>query len=584
MKKYFKYIVLCAVLLIPFMYSFFYLKSYWNPYGNLKDLGVAIVNNDKTTKNSLSSKYIKGLKESETCKFEVVNEEKANDGLQNGKYYAIVTIPKNFTENINNIKSKDRQITTITYTPNQKTNYIASQIISRILLESQKSLEEEISSNVVKNLSDNLNEVPNKLQEISDGVGQIKEGTETLSNKYAEFDNGINSAVDGSIKINDGLNTLSEKTEPLKNGINDLYNGSVTLEKGINDYTNTSLSIIQLAAGFCQNESTYAYYNGYLNAYSNGQINCQNIGYIVNSLKSGSNSLKVGANGITNGLSSINQSTPTLINGINELKNGSDTLTTGLKTISNGSKQINDGINKINDGTNLLKTNIDNGIESTKDELKNLEGLDKFMSSPIEIDEKPTVEVKEYGISFTPLFLSIGLWVGALMSYVVLFFDQEHRFKYLDKENKGIKQNIIYIVLSIIFGFITALLLKLLLGFNLANPALYYTSAILISITFMSIIQFLIRVFKDVGKFLALIILVLQLAASGGTFPVETISNGFRLLTNFLPMTYSIRLIKEAIIETTNGLVSTNIIVLLLFAIIPFILTTVYDIIKKKEA
>ena len=90
LKEKFKYVVFAVVLLIPFMYSFFYLKSYWDPYGNLSDLGVAIVNNDNKEDNSLSEKFVNSLKDSDSCKFEVVDSSKANDGLTNGDYYAII--------------------------------------------------------------------------------------------------------------------------------------------------------------------------------------------------------------------------------------------------------------------------------------------------------------------------------------------------------------------------------------------------------------------------------------------------------------------------------------------------------------
>ena len=99
----------------------------------------------------------------------------------------------------------------------------------------------------------------------------------------------------------------------------------------------------------------------------------------------------------------------------------------------------------------------------------------------------------------------------------------------------------------------------------------------------MSIIQLLIRLFSDVGKFLSLVVLVLQLAASGGTFPVETITYGFRWLNPLLPMTYSIKLIKEALISTDNGFIFNNAIVLILFAVISFLITCTYDYIKGKN-
>ena len=147
------------------------------------------------------------------------------------------------------------------------------------------------------------------------------------------------------------------------------------------------------------------------------------------------------------------------------------------------------------------------------------------------------------------------------MCYVVLYYDQKHRFGILDHNSeKKFLQNIIYIAIGAIQGIIVAALLKLGLGYEVQNSALYYFASILIGITFTSIIQFLIRNFGDVGKFLALIILVLQLAASGGTFPIETIDKGFQSLTPYLPMTYSIKLLREILVPTaTNSLIFKSI-------------------------
>ena len=144
-----------------------------------------------------------------------------------------------------------------------------------------------------------------------------------------------------------------------------------------------------------------------------------------------------------------------------------------------------------------------------------------------------------------------------------------------------------YILLGAMQGLITAVLLKLGLGFNVQNLFLYYTSAILIGITFMSIIQFLIRNLGDIGKFIALIILVLQLAASGGTFPVETISSGFRAISAYLPMTYSINLLREILIPTATNFTPKYLIILFSITVVCIGITYVSDIIKnnisKKE-
>ena len=110
---------------------------------------------------------------------------------------------------------------------------------------------------------------------------------------------------------------------------------------------------------------------------------------------------------------------------------------------------------------------------------------------------------------------------------------------------------------------VTGILLKAGLGYTVENMTLYYGASILIGITFMSIIQFLIRNFGDIGKFLALIVLVLQLAAAGGTFPIETIDKGFQAISPYLPMTYSIKLLREILVPTASNYKMNYILILL---------------------
>ena len=136
-STWFKYVIVTVVLLIPFMYSFFYLKAYWNPYGkgNIDNLPVAIVNNDKGDKGN---ELIKNIKDSKKLKLSVTSSKKAEDGLNDGKYYAIINIPDDFTSNMESASSNNKHHATITYSPNQKSNYLSSQIINTVVLTVEK--------------------------------------------------------------------------------------------------------------------------------------------------------------------------------------------------------------------------------------------------------------------------------------------------------------------------------------------------------------------------------------------------------------------------------------------------------------
>jgi len=304
----------------------------------------------------------------------------------------------------------------------------------------------------------------------------------------------------------------------------------------------------------------------------------------ITKLNLGVQSLNSGTKQLNSGVEKVNAGTASLNSGLKTLSTSSEEVKTAITSIASGTTKAYDGGIALANGVKTLKTEISNGIEETKQSLKKLDGLDSYAEDPIEIKEESYGEVKEYGVSFTPLFLSIGLWVGTLMCYVILYYDQEKRFKILGRyANNKMIQIALYLGIAAAQGLITAALLKLGLGFNVQNTFLYYTSSVIIAVTFMSVIQFLIINFGDIGKFLALIVLVLQLAASGGTFPVETINKGFQVLTNFLPMTYAIRLLKESLVLIDKGFAMKNILVLLAFIIVPLIITTITSYIKQKN-
>ena len=169
------------------------------------------------------------------------------------------------------------------------------------------------------------------------------------------------------------------------------------------------------------------------------------------------------------------------------------------------------------------------------------------------------------------------------MLYVVLYYDQRHRFGILDHEfSNKIVQNSVYLGIGAIEGIITGIILKIFLGFNVVSMGTFIFECILTGMAFTMIIQFLIRNFGDIGKFLALIVLVLQLAASGGTFPVETIDKGFQAFTTWLPMTYTIRVFKDCLIETDATLIGKNTLIILLILVILFFINLLIEFIKNK--
>lgn len=181
-------------------------------------------------------------------------------------------------------------------------------------------------------------------------------------------------------------------------------------------------------------------------AVSDGTSTLKNSTSEMNELIKNIATLKDGLSAVKQGSETLSKGVSTLKNGTNQVLNGSQSLEQGLQTLSSssgnvkealnqldeGSKSAVDGSKRLLDGVKTFKTEINNGLEKSKVELSKLNGLNDFVSEPVVINEEPYGEVDSYGIAFTPLFLSIGLWVGALMCYVVLYYDQKHRFGKFD--------------------------------------------------------------------------------------------------------------------------------------------------------
>ena len=689
--KIFTIIIFMVVLLIPLIYSFFYLKSYWNPYGNLSDMKIAVVNLDSGKDGSNEgNEFVKSLKESDTFNIQEVSEAEAEDGMKKGDYYATIKIPENFTECLKSASSEDKQIATVTYSPNQATNYLATQIVNSAVKTIQLNLQSKVDKEIIAELSNKLNEVPNSLQTISDGadsilngaesldsgIKQISDGTNQLSNSYSEFNAGVQSAcsgsenlqsgiaqvssgvanlqagsqnLDGAIdQINSGIDGMSangaESVTALVTGVNSLNenagklnsyatdgaNLSKSLATDVNVYvgsvnamqqelqallTNSTVSSEEVKnvlakysprlsekSSIAETSKKLAQNDGVASAYASGVYKgtsellqkssgltqmfqgVQGLKSALAEVKKGTTTLKNGTNTLANGTQTLANGSATLTSGLAKLNSSSNQIDNAIKTINTGVSSASDGSTQLVDGVQTFKTSINEGMETTKEQLKSLDGIEEFGEKPINFETEEYGKVDSYGIAFTPLFLCIGLWVGALMAYVVLYYDHDERFGILGITSKNkILQNVIYIAIGAVEGLVTGILLKAGLGYTVENMTLYYGASILIGITFMSIIQFLIRNFGDIGKFLALIVLVLQLAAAGGTFPIETIDKGFQAISPYLPMTYSIKLLREILVPTETNFKVQYIGILIGISVVTFAITGVVDIIKKRK-
>ncbi|PJO43998.1 YhgE/Pip family protein, partial [Lysinibacillus xylanilyticus] len=186
---------------------------------------------------------------------------------------------------------------------------------------------------------------------------------------------------------------------------------------------------------------------------------------------------------------------------------------------SSGLMKLQGGLSSLAAGSNELATRLNEAAEKTSN-LQNNDSTTTMFAQPIELVESDLSKVPNYGTGIAPYFLSLALFVGGIMAANILPLGRRELLKVTGTVHFINKLGLVYVV-----GLIQTLIVDLvvLLGFKLtvASVPLFILSSIIVSLTFMTFILMLIILLGNLGKLLAVTLLVFQLATCGGTFPGE---------------------------------------------------------------
>ena len=206
-----------------------------------------------------------------------------------------------------------------------------------------------------------------------------------------------------------------------------------------------------------------------------------------------------------------------------------------------------------------------------------LEDESTFLSSPINIDKQILYPIDNYGSEITPFYNSLGLWIGALL-LVALTTCKAKNYKKgnISARKEYVGKYLFFITLGILQSLVMTLGEIFILGVDSKHPFLFVMFGVLVSLVFQTIVFTITSCLGALGKGLSLVVLVLQVAASGGIYPIQVTGYAFEGLSPLLPFTYSIGLYREAIGGITSTLLIKNILLLLLFMIIFLFLGIVF--------
>ena len=345
---------ICAMMIIPFLYSVFFLKSVWDPYGNTGHLPVAVVNKDQSVKFqsknfAVGDQLVDQLKENDDLDWHFVSAKKAQYGLSHKKYYMVITIPENFSKNATTVLNKKPKKMELTYKTNDSLNYIGEVISKQGATQVNASVKESVSEAYADTMFKVIKKVGGGFKTAANGAKKLSDGSKTLSD-------GLNTYTAGVDTVNKGVMTLNAGVVPLGSGVLQLTTGSSTLKNGIDTYTagvDTVNGGVQTLKG-----SVPALTSGVGQLYTGS-----------NALKNGINTYTAGVDTVNGGVQTLKGSVPVLKSGVSQLYTGSSTLKDGVANYTKGTNRVADGIAQINSNVPELTVGATQLVSGT-DELK----------------------------------------------------------------------------------------------------------------------------------------------------------------------------------------------------------------------
>ena len=544
-------ITIIAIIIIPSLYAIININACWDPYEKTEDIDFAIANMDNGSSYeglelNVGDDLVEELKNESKFHWVFVDEQTLRQGVENGTYYAGIVIPQNLSKNVVSITTDKPETAKLIYIDNEKTNPVAP----RITTQGANAIYTEMNAKIVEFINLAAYGKLGELQSgLASGASQMSSGAVQLSSGAAQVSSGASQVADGESQVAGGAAQITEGSQQVSKGAEQVSEGWTTVQNKVNEAEQkinlTPADINKLPDGKVKQTITTL------------------VGY-----KNSTDALIQGSNDVAQGSLKLSLSSAQLAQGSTELAEGSLSLAAGAQLLSNSAayalvtaaSSLAGAANSLSDVT---------GINETI--------LGEYFYSPITLERVNLHPVDHYGDQIAPFYIVLSMWVGALITCAMLSPGTSTKTKYTSLEMYFGKLNL-FVVLSILQA-ITTIILCLLIGISVDNLLMFIFSCIFVSLVFMTLVYSFVSAVGQVGKVIAILLLVFQISGTGGIYPIEIMNPIFQMLYPFLPMTYAINIIREV----TLGLIWSNYIPSFLVLVAIVVATIVISLIIKKR-
>ncbi|HBH58027.1 MAG TPA: ABC transporter [Arthrobacter bacterium] len=531
----------------------------------------------------------------------VPTAEEADAGVSSGKYAFALKIPADFSTNLVSPGSFDSASQAmLNVTTNDANNYLLSTIVDKLTTAVHTTVAKEVGEETATQLLTGFGTIHAQMLKAADGAGQLADGVATLRDGtvtlhagtgelsagagelYAgqvKLRAGANQLTDGAGQLSSGLSVLKDKTATLPTDTQTLANGAAQVAAG-NAQLNTKVQnvVTQLDAADQGLRTRVIESNARLVAsrvltqeqadsiladfdtvaasspVAAAKTRLQTDAAQIQQLANGSEAVSVGA-------AQLATATPALKDAIVQTSGGADRLHTGAATLATGQQSALDGAGRLADGAQTLdagagqleagaRTAAD-GSRTLADEIAKGAGqvpnpdasqktsLSKVIADPVAVSNVSQAKADSYGAGLAPFFLTLALWIGIFMLVQAMRpITQRALASNAPAWKIAVGGWLPFLAVSVVQASLLTLVVNLALGLNPAHPVLMWLFMLAAAMAFSAIIQGIVALLGSPGKLVVLILLVLQLVSSGGTFPWQTTPQPLHVVHEILPMGY----------------------------------------------
>ncbi len=598
-------IALATIVVLPLLYGAMYLWAFWNPFAEVGQVPVALVNEDRGAVAQgqpvrAGDEVTRALIDSKQLDLHEVSAAEAADGVAHGRYYFSITLPPNFSERVASPSGDDPQQAQIRFTFNDANNYLATVIgqnASReVLNQVNAKIAERGIGTVVNGLTDagrGLDQAAGGAQQLATGLDSADAGAHQLAGGTDALTSGLRTARAGSAQLAAGTRRLSgavdTATGPLLetlDRVGDLnldpelvaaaaqhLSGAVrsTTDRiaALDINSAQAAAIVDQTVAFLQANPDPAVRDaGQALAGARALLRAQGVdpttdaglirlrdsaATLESELGDPNSRLRVFLTRALNG--GLRSDVAELRSGVHELDSGAQRLDAGLLRLADGGGQLSagahqlaDGTSRLADGSKELAAKLGQGatmIPSWTPQQRT--DVSRTLAAPAELDLVNTHPAATFGTGFAPFFLPLALFIGALIVWMLL----------TPLQSRPIVNGLgaLRVVLASYWPALLVAVCQVVVmyavvhfgvGLRATYPLATVAFLVLVAGVFLAMIQAFNAVFGvAVGRVVTLAFLMLQLVSAGGIYPVETTARPFQIIHPFDPMTYAVNGLRQ---------------------------------------